>query len=683
MSSKPVFPGSYGEYEKLPSVAKKYYAPPTSIVASQQQSAPHKQPTPWVIEENGVTKTVSPPNVQESPEQLRAIVFYSKIGRPELAGSYTAPEIPAGYEAVEAKEVYPKGVEGELTPPPYVEVTVREKAKPLSLGQIIASTSPFAIGTSIAETIMGKKATEQQVATIRTIESHLPSGVPSVKGTPTELLGGMVVAFEAPVYTVGSILGVKGLPEPPTVTGAIVGSGIQSAVSGKLVVSEEWLSLEKGSPAYAMGTVMGDIGLSYLTGKAVSKAWTKIRGVKVTKIVGATEKATYAQTETFQIGERTTQLALKTERAPSSFAKYLKKMERFFQPKTIDVAGTQVTLTKTVAPELTTDIFSASFQDIGRKATPYISAAKTAVKPQNILKTIGAKIGLVKSKPVIVSEFGIVKTATPALVRKAVYSQRIITSVQIFGEIDKQVFLDLAKNVPPKIAQSFYSQMGGLAPQLLEKVPSKTIPLFTKVVGYSVSRGTGAFALGASVPTLTKIRKTKTAPSIIAKQTPKPIIAPTISRIDETTEPLDIGVYPTQTPRVYPTPIIKLPQGPKPTEILEVPQIQKPTPDIPIPTIPAPIKPKIPLLFFPRGGGLVGGGRGKRIWGKWYPRKHKVKTWEQQLETFGVVGGKRKIPKVFSELGKSESFGDIGRVAKPFKLGTVKKKRRRRKHKKR
>jgi len=66
------------------------------------------------------------------------------------------------------------------------------------------------------------------------------------------------------------------------------------------------------------------------------------------------------------------------------------------------------------------------------------------------------------------------------------------------------------------------------------------------------------------------------------------------------------------------------------------------------------------LPYYPLGGGEPDAQGFRRFFGKWFPRKHKVKTWEQQLRTFGL-----KAPKSLREFGKAERFADL--------VGTTKK----------
>lgn len=97
--------------------------------------------------------------------------------------------------------------------------------------------------------------------------------------------------------------------------------------------------------------------------------------------------------------------------------------------------------------------------------------------------------------------------------------------------------------------------------------------------------------------------------------------------------------------------------------------IQKQMLGTPAPT-PTVTIPKAAMLYLPRGGGEAGSRIFDRLFGKWFPRKHKVKTWEQMLGTFGL-----KAPKRLAKLGKMEVPKGFSGFGKGFKLGAPKKKR--------
>lgn len=82
--------------------------------------------------------------------------------------------------------------------------------------------------------------------------------------------------------------------------------------------------------------------------------------------------------------------------------------------------------------------------------------------------------------------------------------------------------------------------------------------------------------------------------------------------------------------------------------------------------------PKIP--YFSVGGGASSLVPTRRGWSRWYPRTHKVKTWEAQAKDFLGL----KVPKKFSRMMNVEGFGDLKIVAFGKTLKGKKKKRKKR-----
>jgi hypothetical protein len=152
-----------------------------------------------------------------------------------------------------------------ITPPQQPEPT-----GPKSIGEQIADFNPAQWGADLAESIFGKKMNPQTKQNfVNELTGTMGSGIPGVKGTPTQFLGGMVSSVETPAYAVGGLLGIKNLPQPPTTTGAFLTSGWDSLTSGKLIESKELQELELKGPAYAAGSLGGDILLAYGYGKGI------------------------------------------------------------------------------------------------------------------------------------------------------------------------------------------------------------------------------------------------------------------------------------------------------------------------------------------------------------------------------------------------------------------------------
>lgn len=131
------------------------------------------------------------------------------------------------------------------------------------------------------------------------VRSYLfPKGEPSFMDTSTfehealaEVARGFIGAFEAPVYSIGSMIGLRNLPVPPRTVLSLTGWApvgfLKKALTPKTWVStveraglagqfsqkygptlDYSLMLER--PSYAFGTIAGEIALSYLSGKALS-----------------------------------------------------------------------------------------------------------------------------------------------------------------------------------------------------------------------------------------------------------------------------------------------------------------------------------------------------------------------------------------------------------------------------
>jgi len=86
-------------------------------------------------------------------------------------------------------------------------------------------------------------------------------------------------------------------------------------------------------------------------------------------------------------------------------------------------------------------------------------------------------------------------------------------------------------------------------------------------------------------------------------------------------------------------------------------------------------KPTIP--YFPLGGGEAGGPSYKRFFGAWFPRKHKVKTWEQQLRTFGLSSKMPKTLKISKK--KPEQIFNVSKIVGAFGMPARKTRRKLRK----
>jgi len=123
-----------------------------------------------------------------------------------------------------------------------------------------------------------------------------------------DVAAGVIAPFEKVAYTVGGAVGLKTPRPPPTLTGGLVGSTTESIAGKKqgislnlkkhllgttpeakaiqttmripdrgLVTSQELSRMAEMGPAYAAGTVIGDIFISFGVGKATQKMATKVQ----------------------------------------------------------------------------------------------------------------------------------------------------------------------------------------------------------------------------------------------------------------------------------------------------------------------------------------------------------------------------------------------------------------------
>ena len=600
----------------------------------------------------GAVKPTTPKTVTytRTPEQVaRAVQGTTPVT------VYHMPKVPEGYEVAKIEEVETDAGDKQL------QVTFKPKPKPLGF----AETAYLSVRT-FQEIFLQKTGLKES----QTAKTFLELGPLSQMYFATGIVG----TLEADVHGIASLATsayesarTGQLQYKPAWEARLAPTVIGGAVRGVFGDPSEALELHGRPVTYQFGAAFGEAGAMMLTGEAASRTWRFIRGVKVTKIGGATEKGVMVTTKKGVAAKRTTELILKTERAPSKYASYLDEMARYYTPEKIELGGTTKLFVKGAKEAQVVSKAALSF----RKATPYVSAAKYAIQKQpSLLKRTGAKLGLTTIPKVTVTEKMLAKGVFFQTIQ---YKESTYTAIQIFGKIDKQIFIDLAKNVPPKIAQSFYYQMGGVSTQILRKVPSKTIPIITQVVGYSIPRGTGAFAVGAGATLLPKLgKKTRTKPITLTipqvKRATPVLTMP--KRLIQTPQPIDLRFSVTQ--RTSPLAMPRTAPITTPKQTAKTITETTPTPTIPTPTIPKKVLP-----YLPRGGGELSTKSFNRLFGRWFKRKHKVKTWPQMLGTFGL-----KAPKSLMKLGKME-VSKLSAFMKGFSLGKPKRKQGKRKKKRR
>lgn len=185
--------------------------------------------------------------------QLYEKQFYEKLGYSKFAGKYPAFTIPEGYQVKAIKEM---------------EKTLDVTFEPV----------PEAKG--IAEQMMEFKVTPllSQLG-FRQQPIFTPKGVQTkYEVSPLGLPAGVIASGETLVYSVARLAGFETPRPPPTVSGGLVSSGIESFTAMQLKRSAELQQAIEYGPGYAAGTVVGDI----LIAMGISKgAEVGYRGLKL------------------------------------------------------------------------------------------------------------------------------------------------------------------------------------------------------------------------------------------------------------------------------------------------------------------------------------------------------------------------------------------------------------------
>lgn len=125
----------------------------------------------------------------------------------------------------------------------------------------------------------GRLATALGVGTLRVTPSGIAFAAKAPEVHPLAMPAGIVASVESLVYGVGQLAGLKTPRMPSTLTGGLITSGIESIMKGQLTASEELQKISKMEPAYAAGTIMGDILISYGIGKGVKAGTKAVKGV--------------------------------------------------------------------------------------------------------------------------------------------------------------------------------------------------------------------------------------------------------------------------------------------------------------------------------------------------------------------------------------------------------------------
>ncbi|RLG98984.1 hypothetical protein DRO19_03495, partial [Candidatus Bathyarchaeota archaeon] len=301
-----------------------------------------------------------------------------------------------------------------------------------------------------------------------------------------------------------------GPPAPSGLIGTAFGEGITAIVSPKKVGMQwaELLEWEKKHPGYIVGATFGDVLIVWLTGKALDKilgrASAEVRGGKVAKLTSAEEaqivRVKHGQVEVIS----TLKPYFRTERVNYWEYLRLKEFMRYYTPEKVVFAGERIGFKipegiRVVGAESPYRMFfaklpesiKAAYHELPHKAelrfppAPFISEISFERTIEYLPKKgIAARIkswfirapsSTIREKLTVTfpPEF------TPILMEHSTH--RLYTTAQIFGKIDPQVFIDLAKSVPERISQSWFRQMGGLTVRQLSKVKVK-VPVVTDII---------------------------------------------------------------------------------------------------------------------------------------------------------------------------------------------------------
>lgn len=371
----------------------------------------------------------------------------------------------------------------------------------------------------------------------------------------------------------GSVIGRAGV-------NAATGAGISYAVSG-------------GDPESALFGAVAGAGGSVLTDKVVNPLIRRLYGYRVTRITGAEEIELARRTGYGVESQRLTQLKLEQNRVKGKYGEWLREYSNLFTPEEIELAGTQ----------------KLSFMDDGmfevkggadlqiRPAEPYISAAKG--EPSIYVKNVGS------SKQRIVSlakQPGIVQTKTSlvgdVLAPKTALTQRTFTGAKLSGTIDRQIYLNYLKNVPPDLQQNILYQMGGLSFEQLTQVKPTQIKAYSNIVQVQAPSAVQAPIIAPALKTKTplesavKVKPTITQPTakIAQPKTPK-ILLPDMRGLTRREDLIDI---PLSQPKIERPQVIK----PIIAPVLDTPPYQEPKQPEPPITITPTVQRLKPIQLF-------------------------------------------------------------------------------------
>jgi len=426
---------------------------------------------------------------------------------------------------------------------------------------------------------------------------------------PLSGFAGLIASVESPVYILGRLAGFRTPRPPPTLTGGLIGKGLQAGVGWKSTELERTMAY---GPEYAVGTIFGDIFVSYATGKAVSKV-AKPLTTRVTAKTQSWLTEKYIEKGPLAWKGWKEKAVMKVTGARPYLARGEVVLPSLIEPVSLSqLQASQLSWELTQAP----GVGGVWLRNIG------LAPTKTKVLPHLIARGGAISIGYLR-------ELGF---------EEPMWKRGLL----------------------PYVTQQQVTRMG-------------ITPHIPKMIGVTGKKGISQFLFGMGLTTIvkarppTKVRQlTPVTLQPIRKRKEREVLfpkfwQPTLAYTREKFRPLTIE-KPKAKERERLIPILRLPpfQIPRrevkhpilpipkqiPKQIPVSPQIVTQIPSVPtstptIPTVPSPV---IPLLRLPRGGRDVSRGR-RGLFGLWFKREHPIKTPKEMWRTFSLTPRKAKRRK--------------------------------------
>jgi len=417
---------------------------------------------------------------------------------------------------------------------PTPQQTVEQAA--ITVGILSGVMAPVAAGVGAAAGVAS------QTVWTGVMERRLPT----VEETVTA--AGFSAAASAAAGPLVSKVPLPKILTEPGLTGAAARVGTSSAVSAGLGAASAAVSGKDVLRGAVAGALAGAAGAA--AGEAAFRGfrWVEERliGVRAYRVKGAESYEVTRETEEAVGGSRIT----KVETEPARISREQAELLRYTQIEELKMAGTADTILKGGSEVVKG--YGKPFE------TSYMG--ETA---EDIMQAASRGGG-------IVTETVYMEKAPGSWhFRLAEYEAAAakLTGVQAFGKIDPQVYLSFMKNVPPEVAGTWLTQMGGVSASQLSQFSSPISIVMHDVFALPTAIPAGVVAgeiAGAAAGITPKIEK---VPSKV------PILSPTVTNLPEETQKLERirGITPKWIDQEKTTPIIE----PKPGFALQEVQVQR------------------------------------------------------------------------------------------------------------